>query len=105
MAKTITFTNGKKKYILEYTRATAEEMESNGFRIQQSDDMPVTMTNRLYVGAFRANHPELTDEEIFEIIGNLKNKKDLIRKLIEMYADTVNTLYDDEGNVEWGANW
>ena len=47
-----------------------------------------------------------TKEKIF---GSLKSRKKLIQTLAEMYADTYNTLFDDdedeadEGNPGWGV--
>lgn len=107
MAKKITIPFNSKTYTLEYTREAVKKMEAGGFRITEIDSMPVVMTTALFNGAFEANHPAVKKAAREKIYDGLKNRKKLIQTLAEMYADTFNTLFDDdedgadEGNPGW----
>lgn len=109
MAKKITIPYNGKTYTLTYTRSTVRMMEKQGFKINELTDMPATMIPLLFHGAFLANHPNTkgdTKEAIFDSLGN---RSKLVEVLVEMYADTYNTLFDngdedaDEGNSGWAV--
>lgn len=108
MAKKITIPYNGKTYTLEFTREVVKSMERQGFRIAEIDNMPMTVITALFNGAFDANHPAMKDATKEKIFGGLRNRKELIQILVEMYADTYNTLFDeddgeaDEGNPGWG---
>ena len=109
MATKITITYQQKDYDLEYSRATAAQIEDQGFNIDDLTKKPARMIPMLFHGAFlkhnRGIKPQLTDE----IFKNLVNKdgedgeNGIIVTLAEMYAETVQTLTDsktvDEGNA------
>lgn len=109
MSTKITVTYNGKNYDLEYTRATAAQVEDLGFSLDKLTDKPAKMIPLLFHGAFlkhnRGIKPQLTDE----IFKNLVNKSGedgengIIGVLAEMYADTVQALTDskseDEGNA------
>lgn len=109
MAKKITIPYNGKTYTLEFTREVVKHMESQGFRITEIDNMPMTMITALFNGAFEANHPAVKGATKEKIFGSLKRRKKLIQTLAEMYADTYNTLFDDdedeadEENPGWGV--
>ena len=79
-------------------------MEKAGFKVDQLQSTPVTMITLLTRGAFKAKHPELSDEKIDAIYESLENKNVLLEKLAEMYAEHAQKLVDG-GNVKWEANW
>ena len=109
MATKITINYKQKDYDLEYTRATAAQIEDLGFSLDKLTDKPAKMIPLLFHGAFLKHNrnikPQLTDE----IFKNLVNKSGddgesgIIGILAEMYAETVQTLTDnqnvDEGNA------
>ena len=113
MSTTIKVTYGtpKQEYVLEYSRNAVKQMEQQGFVLDQIGDKPMTMVPLLVYGAFMKNHKgikrALVDEiydHIIDRVGDGENG--FIQALLEMYADTVNTLTDnssvDEGNA---ATW
>ncbi len=109
MAKTINLTYKGTDYTLEYTRKSIEQMEKQGFVVTDVDIRPMTTLPELFKGAFLAHHRFVKDDLIDEIYLHIKDKYLLIQKLAEMYSETLMVLVDepenDEGNVEWGADW
>ena len=112
MATQITVTYKNKDYVLEFSRATAKQIEDQGFVIDHLTDKPVTMIPLLVYGAFMKNNRGIKRSLVDEIYENLVGKvgKDgeegFINVLAEMYAETVSSLMDetpvDEGNA---ATW
>lgn len=109
MAKTIVLNWEDKEYTLEYTRESASQTERDGLRIQQIEELPITMIPALVHGAFLAHHPYTKPELIDEIYANVENKDEFLKNLSEMYAEVLTTLFDKpkkkSGNLNWKANW
>lgn len=99
-------------YTLEFSRATAAQIEDQGFVLEQLTEKPVKMIPLLFYGAFlkhnRGIKRSLVDEILDNLVGKAGNGDDagIIGVLAEMYAETVQTLTDtavvDEGNA---ATW
>ena len=111
MSTTVTITYQKQQYILEYSRNAVKQLEQQGFVIDQLGDKPMTMVPLLVYGAFMKNHKgikrSLVDEIYEHLVDKIGDGEDgFIQVLLEMYAETVNTLTDnsavDEGNA---ATW
>lgn len=112
MSTTIKVTYQNKEYQLEYTRRAVKHMEDNGFVVEEVGNKPVTMIPLLVYGAFMKHHQSIKRSLVDEIYENIVGKigKDgeegFIQTLLEMYAETIQTLTDDsvadEGNV---ATW
>ena len=74
-------------------------------------DQPAIGIPMLFKGAFLVHHRMIRDDLTDKIWEVLKNKSELIGKLMEMYAEPINALIsdpeneDDEKNVDWGANF
>ena len=102
----INLTYEKKEYVLEYNRQSVKTMESQGFVLEELTTKPMTMIPLLFAGAFIKNHSgkdgvkRKVIDEIFEEIGD---KTALMEALMEMYADTLGSLTEGngEGNVTW----
>jgi len=107
MSKQIKFKYDGLEYTLEYSRNTAQQIEKAGFSLEQLQIQPNVQIPLLIQGAFLAHHRRIKEETLNAIIKRLAGKEELIAKLVEMYADTTQTLFDDpdEGNLEWEANW
>ena len=108
MAKQLTFSYNGKDYVLEYTRNTVRQMESNGFVADDIDRKPMTVLPALFAGAFLAHHRHEKPEVVEEIYSKLGDKHSLIEKLAEMYNEPISTLLDEpeEGkDLEWTPNW
>ena len=93
----------KKEYVLEYNRQSVKQMEGQGFVLDEIASKPMTMIPMLFSGAFIKNcrgTKRATIDAIYEGIGD---KTALMEALMEMYAETLSTLTDDnaEGNVTW----
>ena len=110
MATKIEISHDKKKYTLEFTRQSVRQLEAQGFVLEQISDKPVTMIPLLFYGAFMKNHKGIKRslvDEIYESIPNKFNEESgFMTTLIEMYAETIQTLTEDkeidEGNA---ATW
>lgn len=112
MAKNITLKDNDtgRSYTLEYTRRTAQMLESAGFIAEEIDSKPNTMIPLLVQGAFLKHHRGLPQKEIDKIYDRLANKEGLLAALVDMYGETFTSLTadpvgDDEKNCEWTQNW
>lgn len=111
MSTKITVTYNKKHYDLEYSRNSVKQMEQQGFVLEKISEQPMTMVPLLVYGAFMKHHKGIKRSLVDEIYEHIADKvgdgeNGFIQALLEMYADTVNTLTDnssvDEGNA---ATW
>ncbi len=93
-----------KDYTLEYNRQSVRMMESQGFVLEQLSAKPVTMIPMMFSGAFIKNHRGLKRALIDEIYDEVADKSGLLNALMEMYAETLSTL-TDENEVEGNAIW
>lgn len=109
MATKITITYKDNDYTLEFSRATATQIEEQGFVLDQITEKPVKMIPLLVYGAFLKHNRGIKRSLVDEIYENLANKAGagddggIISVLAEMYAETVQSLTDntpaDEGNL------
>ena len=112
MATQITVSYQKKDYVLEYSRATAKQIEDQGFVLEHLSEKPATMIPLLVYGAFLKHNRGIKRTWVEEIYENLVGKigtdgeEGFISVLGEMYAETVSSLVGDtdvdEGNA---ATW
>lgn len=106
-ANVIEFEYNDKHYCLEYTPDSIKQMEASGFNINEIGDKPALRIEQLWHGAFLANHRRVSDTVVKDLYRKMKNKEALLKKLAEMYNNTLEYLLpdeDDEGNVEWTAS-
>jgi len=102
----INLTYDGKEYTLEYNRQSVRTMEGQGFILEDVTKMPMTMIPLLFAGAFIKNHKGLKRQLIDDIFDAIGNKTELMQALIELYAETLSTLTDDQedqGNVSWAV--
>ena len=109
MSTRITISYQNKNYDLEFSRATASQIEDQGFVLDQITDKPLKMIPMLFYGAFLKHNRGISRKLVDDIFDNLVNKSGedgengIIGVLAEMYAETVQTLTDtkaaDEGNL------
>ena len=100
----ITLNYNEKDYTLEYNRQSVRMMESQGFVLEQISTKPVTMIPMMFYGAFMKNHKGMKRALIDEIYDEVVDKSGLLNALMEMYAETLSTL-TDENEVEGNAIW
>lgn len=99
----IVLTYEKKEYVLEYNRQSVKQMEGQGFVLDEIASKPMTMIPMLFSGAFIKNCRGTKRAVIDAIYDGICDKTALMEALMEMYAETLSTLTDnnDEGNVTW----
>lgn len=108
MSTQIILTYNNKDYTLEYSRNAVRQMEQQGFVLDKLSEQPMTMVPILVYGAFAKNHKGIKRTLVDEIYEHISDKigdgeNGFIHALLEMYAETVQTLTDntpaDEGNM------
>ncbi len=102
----INLTYNKKDYILEYSRQSVKTMENQGFVLEDLTKKPANMIPMLFAGAFIKNHSGkggVSRKVVDEIFDGIEDKTALMEALMEMYAETLGSLTDSngEGNVTW----
>ena len=110
MAKQITFSYKGQDYTLEFTRRTVQDMEREGFLVEDVQAKPMSALPALFAGAFKAHHRFIRRDLIDEIYQSMPDKEKLIGKLAEMYNEPIMTLLSepeegDEKKVDWTASW
>ena len=106
MAKKVTVPYNGKKYVLEFTRATAAMIEKSGFSIDELTVKPNVMIPLLVQGAFVANHRDTKPATIDKIYNGLGKQSDFIIALRDCYIDTTSTLFGSvEDGEEKNAGW
>lgn len=107
MAKQITFTYEDTDYTLEYTKRSVQQMERNGFDVNEFASKPMTLLPQLFAGAFLAHHRFVKQDRIDEIFSQLPDKEGLVEKLVEMYNEPIEAMLGEptKGNVKWTASW
>ena len=102
----INLTHKDKDYTLEFSRQSVKTMEQQGFVLDELTSKPMTMLPMLFQGAFIMHHKgAVKRKEMDEIYKGIKDRSALMEALMEMYAETLSTLMDDDaeeaGNVSW----
>jgi hypothetical protein len=107
MSTKITITYQNTDYVLEYSRNSVKQMEQQGFVLDKISEQPMTQVPLLVYGAFIKNNKGIKRSLVDEIYEHISDKigdgdNGFIHALLEMYAETVSTLTDnesvDEGN-------
>lgn len=108
-AKQIILTHEGKKYTLEYNRNSIRQMERQGFRLNDSDGMPMNTVTSLFNGAFLMHHRNIAPQTLDAIYDSITKKEDFLAKLAEMYSEPMAALVsepeDEQGNATWEASW
>ena len=108
MSTQINLTYKNNEYTLEYSRSAVRQMEQQGFVLDKLSEQPMTMVPILVYGAFAKNHKGIKRNLVDEIYEHIADKigdgeNGFIHALLEMYAETVQALTDnntaDEGNM------
>lgn len=107
MAKKLNISYEDKNYTLEFSSDTVVQMEKRGFLASELTEKPMSLLPELFAGAFQTNHPNASRKTINAIFDKLPNKHDLVGKLIELYNEPVEALFEEpeDGGIEWTASW
>ena len=97
-------------YTLEFTRNSIKRMEESGFVLSEVSSKPMSNLPILFAGSFLANHKWVKQDTIDKIFENMTNKEDCMIKLIEMYSEPMEAMFDEpqgetEKNAVWEANF
>lgn len=107
MSTQIRLNYNDKSYLLEFTRKSAKLIEHNGFNMDEISSKPNIMIPLLMQGALYKNYPKIKEKDALKMFEAQKNRNGLLTTLMEMYAETVNTFFDedeeeiDEKNSTW----
>ena len=67
-------------------------MERGGFSLSEAGNQPMTSLTALFMGAFIAHHPRLSQNAIEEIWENISDKDGLFEALINLYNEPLEAL-------------
>ena len=73
-------------------------MENSGFVVDT--DKPATMITELFKGAFMMHHKRMDPALIEKIWAAQKKKDELLSLLVQMYAEPIASLMDEEETGE-----
>ena len=108
-AKQLFLTHEGKRYTLEYNRNSVRQMERQGFKISETDGMPMSTVMGLFNGAFIMHHRNIDARILDDLYDTIPNKEAFLGKLSEMYSEPMLALMsepeDNEGNTTWEASW
>ena len=103
MAKRIIINYNGNEYTLEFNRKTVKRMEEAGFVIDTNK--PMTMITDLFRGAFQMHHRRIDNALVEEIWAAQKKKDDLLGVLVEMYAEPLTTMLDEQETDDDTPTW
>lgn len=96
----------KNSYVLTFTAETVKATESRGFVLEDLDKQPMTMMPLLLEGAFLAKEANrVTPEKVIEIWQDVKDKRGLLMKLVQLYNEPIDEMFATEGNIEWECDF
>lgn len=102
----IAFDYGGTHYVLEYTAASLKAMEENGFRFNAMDEMIITAPEKLFCGAFNANHRAVPNKKRLEIYNELcassaDGQSSLNDVIASMLSEALEEITNRGGNTPW----
>lgn len=104
-ATQIGFEYNDTEYTLEFNRKAVQGLERAGFSLDKLSEMPANFIPELFFGAFQMHHSGIKRSLVDEIYEAMGDKEALLRTLIEMYNETLDSLLassDEKGkNVSW----
>lgn len=97
------------RYTLSFNKRTVRLLSQNGFKPEMIHEQPAIGIPMLFKGAFLAENHWVKDDVKDKIYDKLVNKSELINKLLEMFLDPINALFDepedDAKKVTWEVNF
>lgn len=112
----IEFDYGTEHFVLEFTAASVKKMDENGFDISSIGQHILTAGEKLFSGAFLANHrfvPENKRMAIYKALTRTADGEDatydenneevdaLTSTLTDMFIEAVEEINGRGGNVAW----
>ncbi len=92
-------------YTLGFSRRTVQQMEKQGFVLEQVMSKPATFVPMFFRGAFLMHHPRIKEELVNEIFNSITEKDDLLVALIDEYQAPLNAMFDEPTEPEKKATW
>ena len=107
--KKLSFNFEGTRYTLSFNKRTVRLLSQNGFKPDMIHDQPALGIPMLFKGAFLAENHWVKDDVKDKIYASLTNKSELINKLVEMYVEPINDLFeepeDEAKKVTWEVNF
>lgn len=99
----IEVTYQKNTYKFGFTRAAAQAAEREGFVAAELGNKPNVMIPILVYHAAAAYNNGVKRKLVTKIFDDIQDKDEFISALLEEYAETVNTLVqnNEQGNATW----
>lgn len=88
------------RYKLEYNEKSIIKIENDGFVFASVYNKPVDSFKRLFIGAFLANHSDITMKKAEEIFSSLEGRDELFAALVRMYSEAQERIFSKGGSVE-----
>ena len=105
MAKVIV-TLGKKKYELGFTRESALAAEEAGMNTVNPQEKGIlNFLDKLFFFAFKTYQPNMTEDEVRDIVAKIPQKDELGKALGEIYNSTLSYLSEPDADSEGNAMW
>lgn len=101
----IKFKYEDKDYLLEFDRSTVEMLEKMGFSLQEYTNNIATMQPLLFRAAFFKNHRFEKNLNYDKMWDTVKQKGKLAGALLDMVAETYQTLMANDETSEGNDNW
>lgn len=99
-------------YKLGFNKSTVRQLEQRGFDATKLQNLPATMIQLLWQGAFLKNHKRTPQSTIEDIWNHLENRNDVIIKLVELYSEPLAGIVEDledtgedSKNFKIDTNW
>lgn len=104
---TLDFEYNGRDYSLAYTVDVVKRLDRSGLLAQiVKGERPLTMTEDLFIAAFEANHPTVSNNirrKIFEEFSDSSDDGSLLECLLEMLNE-VREAMSPTGNIKWRMN-
>lgn len=92
-------------YILEFDRDTVAAGEQVfGISLNAIRELQLSTFPALFKASFLKHHPRISNETMDAIYDQLPKKQDLFMELAKMYAEAINTLFEDPAkgkSISW----
>lgn len=101
MADKIEFVYNGSTYIMEFDRKSIVRAEENlGLGIKEMQEMGISTFPKLFHAALLKHHPRIKESTVDMLYGKMSEKNDLLQTLGQMYADVVQSLFEEPAEGE-----
>lgn len=84
-----------RKYTLRFTKRSITALEDGGVKLEELEEPSLKVIWAVFDAAFKAEHPDITKDEIDEVFECVGDRMELFKELIEMIAEQANAMFDE----------